>query len=780
MLRLSALALLAASLHAHDLDRPARSEEWGYRPAPGESVPVNPPAFSWVPVKGASAYELQWAATPGFQQPAAAKDLKWTVYTHNALLKPGPCHWRYRAILNGQPTPWSQVRRFTIPPNATPFPQPTLAEVQTRISPTHPRLFLRDTDLPRLRAYAAGPGAAAWQALLKQAASLAAGTPTPEPTVKANNKDPETNQYWWSNRLQTLKAAYEAETLAFVWLLSGEERWREPARRYLLALAAWDPDGPTNFKINCEAAKPLVHRLARVYDWGYGLLTPAERDQVRRMILRRGRDAWESGEVRRGAGHLAEPYNSHGNRTWHKLAEAATALMNEAPEANQWLEYALAKYWAAYPAWSDDDGGWHEGLSYWAGYMVKTTWWMHLARTSLGLDPFKKPFFAHFADYALYTAPPGSPEMGFGDLSHRPPSATWSFLHYFIRDVGNPYWAWWADQWKILEASDEPVLGFLWGEMPPVEAKAPGALPQSKLFAGIGVAVLNTSLTDPSSNVQLRFKSSPMGRRSHGHDPHNSFTLNAYGDALLTNNVYRDLYGSPFHAKWCWETVSQNALLIDHAGQAVHSAGPGGRILAADLRGPVDYVAGEAAAAYQGKLTRFLRHVLHIKPGVIVLVDDAAAAAPAAFQWMLHGLTQFHLDPANQQLRLDSTNAGVLVDYLSEQPLAFRQWTGYDPPTDERYLSSIGRPGSIPPQWHVEASTSQPSKDTWTITVLRPYRKAAPAQGRVSITRTPHRASLRIPGTSITIDLHRQGNTFADVRNGPARYRFAAPLQSAN
>ena len=60
--------------------------------------------------------------------------------------------------------------------------------------------------------------------------------------------------------------------LAFVWLLSGDEKWREPARKYILDLAAWDPDGPTNFKLNCEAAKPLVHRLARVYDWGYGLL----------------------------------------------------------------------------------------------------------------------------------------------------------------------------------------------------------------------------------------------------------------------------------------------------------------------------------------------------------------------------------------------------------------------------------------------------------------------------------------------------------------------------
>ncbi|MBI4891775.1 MAG: DUF4962 domain-containing protein [Acidobacteria bacterium] len=772
---MTAALAAALSMSGADIDRAARPQEWGYRPAPGETVPVNPPALSWVPYQGATAYEVEWSSGADFKRPESAGNLKWTVYTHNRPLAPGQWYWRFRAIAEGKPTGWSKVRSFTIPASAVPFPQPTLAEVKARIAPTHPRAFLRAEDLPRLRAFAAGAGKPSWDALLARAAALAGGDPTPEPAVKANSKDPATNQYWWSNRVQTLKAANEAEILAFVWLLSGDEKWRAPARRYILALAAWDPDGPTNFTVNCEAAKPLVHRLARVYDWGYGALTEDERATVRRMIVRRGQDAWNSGEVRRGAGHLAEPYTSHANRTWHKLAESGTALMGEAPEADAWLEYALAKYWAAYPVWSDDDGGWHEGLSYWAGYMVKTTWWMNLARTSLGLDPFKKPFFAHFADYALYSAPPGSPEMGFGDLSSRPPSPGWAFVHYYIRDVRNPYWAWWAKQWQIRDEPEEPVLGFLWGEMPPVEAKAPTALPASKLFAGIGVAILNSTLTDPGGNVQLRFKSSPMGRQSHGHDPHNSFTLNAYGDALLTNNVYRDIYGSPFHAKWCWETKSQNALLVNGAGQAVHSASPGGRIVAADLRGGVDYVAGEAGAAYEGKLTRYTRHVLHIKPDVVVLLDEAEAPAAASFQWMLHGLSPFQVDAEKQQLRLESAKAGVLVDYLSEQPLKFRQWTGYDPPTDDRYLASIGRQGSIPPQWHVEASSAQPAGGTWTITVLRPYRKESPAQGRVQVERTAAGAKLRIPGITATVELFREGRTIASVQSSSAQYEFARP-----
>ena len=252
------------------------------------------------------------------------------------------------------------------------------------------------------------------------------------------------------------------------------------------------------------------------------------------------------------------------------------AAFDEFPEAERWLDFAVNKFYAAYPVWSDDDGGWHEGLSYWAGYMVKVTWWMDLAQKSLGIDGFKKPFFAHVGDYALYTAPPGSPEMGFGDLSFRPPSSGWSFVRFFAARTGNPYWTWWADQWKIAPESGEPVLGFLWGAQKSAAPKPPAALPPSKVFRGIGVAILNTTLIDAADNVQVRFKSSPFGRQSHGHDPHNSFTLNAYGEPLLVNNVYRDLYGSPFHKDWCWSTKAQNALLVDGEGQKAHSRGPDG------------------------------------------------------------------------------------------------------------------------------------------------------------------------------------------------------------
>jgi hypothetical protein len=45
---------------------------------------------------------------------------------------------------------------------------------------------------------------------------------------------------------------------------------------------------------------------------------------------------------------------------------------------------------------ADDDGGWHEGVSYWAGYQAKAVWWLQVANSALGIDGLKKPFFGCF------------------------------------------------------------------------------------------------------------------------------------------------------------------------------------------------------------------------------------------------------------------------------------------------------------------------------------------------------------------------------------------------
>ena len=314
---MTALVLLALIVTP---DRVPAPDDWGYRPAEKSTVEVNPPALTWIHEKRATGYDVQWSRGEDFGKATTVERVKWPVYTHHQTLAPGQYWWRYRIHSADGVSGWSKARAFTVPASAVAFPKPTLEMLRSRVPKAHPRVFVTAEELPKLRAYAKGEGKAAYERLVRRADKLLTADPSPEPTVKAAPHDPATNKYWWSNRLDTIKALQEAEVLAFVYLLSGDKRYGDRARDFTLKLAAWDVDGPTNWKLNCEAAKPMLHRLARAYDWAWAAFTEEERARIRKVLLRRAQDAWVSSEIKEGVGHLSQPYSSHGNRTWHKLA----------------------------------------------------------------------------------------------------------------------------------------------------------------------------------------------------------------------------------------------------------------------------------------------------------------------------------------------------------------------------------------------------------------------------------------------------------------------------
>jgi hypothetical protein len=710
-------------------NRPAQPDEWGYRPADGSTAAMNPPSFTWIHDKRAAAYDVQWARTADFSDAVSATRIPWCVYTHNAPFAPGVWHWRYRFTTSKNETSdWSAARTVTVPPDAVVFPMPSRAEQAARLPKTHPRLFMRPEDLPRLREAATKPGPAAelFKGVLKTADKLLVAGPTPEPKVRgsARNKDDAAAvQAWWPNREISDRAGEEAETLAFAWLITQDPKYGEAARRFVMALAAWDPDGPSNFALNCEAGKAMLYHPVRAYDWAYDTLTDDDRATFRRVWTRRVHDAWKSGEVDFGNGHLSRPYNSHGNRIWHKIAEVGIALYGEEPEASTWLDYAVNKFYAVYPVWSDDDGGWHEGASYLTGYMSKVTTWMQFAHSALGIDGLKKPYFNQIGNLPLYVVPPNAPSGGFGDLSYRPP--TCGYLHYFARMKGaDPqgaaaaaHWSWWLQQTKTKAPGG--WTGFLYAaNLPPLPAPIPPTdCPVSKVFRGTGLASLHDTILDSRQDVNLLFKADPFGTQSHGHNAQLDIQLTAYGDCLLPACTYRDLHGSRFHYQWVHSTRAQNSVLVNGAGQLAHSYQASGRILDARFTPAWDYVRGDATAAYTGLVARAERAVLFVKPDVIVLYDDFAAPKPATFQFMLHGLSAFALDEANQALRIDQPHAGLAVKYLAPQPLAFAQTDGFDPPPRMRNNAS-----PFPNQWHVEASTRTPVAASDTLTVLVPYR----------------------------------------------------------
>lgn len=750
--------------------------EIGYRPSDGSNPSFNPPSFAWLHEKSASRYDLEWAADGQFENAVTVSNLQFNTYTHDASLPIGDYSWRYRFHTSSNETSdWSSVRRFKITNFTTSFPLPTKAERPNLIPKGHPRLFVRPEDLPSLREAAKGRSKEEFRTIQAAADLLLKQPPTSEPSKLGSSrdkKDLEQIANWWPNRVQTLQACTEAETLAFVYMITQERKYGIAARERILALSSWNPDGPTNFKLNCEAAKPLLHRISRAYDWAYETLSAEERTLVQSVVARRIQDAWESGEVGYGVGHINRPLSSHGNRTWHKIGESGIVFLGEIPDAEVWLDYALNKYYACYPVWSDNDGGWHEGAAYLGGYMSKAVWWLQASSTALKLDPLKKPFFSQVGDFPLYVAPPHSPNIGFGDLSYGTSVGGWGgFMEYFIRvaatnpDSNAASWRWWGEQWRT--SHETGVLGFLYRATLPdlPQSKPPTNLPPSKVFGGVGIASLHTTLLNSSNDVHFLFKSSPFGSQSHGHNPQNSFQLNAYGDALLTSCNYRDLFGSDFHYKWAHQSISQNAVLVNGRGQKPHSALSRGKIIDSKLTGEWDYILGDAAEAYEGRLDRAMRHVVFVKPDIIVLYDDLVAVEPSDFQFMLHGMSEFEVAASTSELHIQQPNAGATIQYLGTSPVTLRQWDGY-PYTSIR--------GAIPNQWHVEASTQKKERAVGMFSVILPYRGNAKPKYTAERLQSPTADGVKVNMDGRTTII---GFTKHDTKTGElAGFTFESPV----
>ncbi len=519
---------------------------------------------------------------------------------------------------------------------------------------------------------------------------------------------------WWGNRQRVEAVCNGAATLAFAWMVSGDERYAQESRRLLLAACAWDVNGATNRAYNDEAGMPFLWGTARAYTWLHDYLTEEEREQVRVCMAARGDEAYRS--LARKP-HIWRPYESHANRLWHKLGEVGTAFYGEVEGAGDWVWYAMNVFYNAYPVWNDDAGGWHEGLSYWNGYQTKVTWWLAVMKSIYGLDGYDKPFYANAGNFPLYVSPPGETLGGFGDLTlgqatARSCSPTVSIL---ARMAQSPYW-----EWYVAESGGSELpggyMGFIYGTTEAVAPKAPTDLPSSVVFPGVGVAALHNDLVRRENDTLFMLKSSPMGTQSHGYDSQNAFLLSVAGDPVFVYTGWRDLYGSPHHRDWMWETKSQNCILVNGLGQKKHSNLPLGEITQFATSGQFDYVVGEAAPAYEGRLTRFTRAALFIKPEAIVVFDALEAPEPGTFQWLLHARTEMQVE--GQTIRARGLKDGAaIVQLLTPEGLTVTQTSRFDPPPQEWVTLE---------QWHLQAATTEPATSARFVSVIRPYRTTDP------------------------------------------------------
>ncbi len=606
-----------------------------------------------------------------------------------------------------------------IPPREGPeLPWVDPKTLLARVPDAHPRyVFLRDT-LPEVRRSLTSGRREAWEAL-QRVAERALKTPLPKRPVYDTFEGKARQRMGYATYFRDFRRYIDGAVspLALAYLLSGEERYGLAAKRILLEVETWGVEGTMSLlsPFGDEPGLSVARHGQRAYDWLYDLFDESERRRVREMTAARARQILR--RLQR-ADYLATPAESHNGRLIAYLSEYAVVLKGEAPDAADWLDYSLRALTTFYPHWADSDGGWAEGVSYALGYNTLYLPAIEALRTAASFDLYRRPFFRRIRRFFLYCTAPKGEMKPFGDGSDRSGvgAAGAVLMMHHGRRFQDPAAVWYAEQvGGLAEGVSDPLVAVLTEDT--VKPAPPSKLPSAAVFRGIGWAGLHSALDRPQEDTFFLFKSSPFGSVSHSHADQNSFCILKGGRALaIASGYYGPAYSMPHHAEWTRQTKANNCVLVNGEGQVVRSIEARGRIVAFQHEQTLTYVCGEAAEAYGGKLKRFLRHVLFLRPGLFVVLDELAAPAPARFDWLLHAIDKMQMNEAARSVTATRGGACLEVRLECEAGQGFHLTDVFDMPYNEgnppEYHEQVAN------QWHFKATTARPAAEVRIAAVM--------------------------------------------------------------
>ncbi len=730
-------------------------------PAEGDTAGNNPPGFHWQPEDGAVSWVLEISRDKSFASAGKllgklagklvpADRFSPPLERHGdgahlvagmwlPLLRPsfaleaGRWYWRYRNVYeDGTLSPASDSRSFIVPEDAWEYNVPPTEKLLAKIPASHPRLFVRPNELDSLRGLisTSTPHRELWERIEAVTDTLLTLPIMQEPPPFPDDREFHYD-LWRTYYDQARKMGQVLDFLGFCHLITGEDKYSDRARQWLLALTEWDTGGTSEMSYNDELAMPILLNGARAYDWIYDKLSESEREQIRAMLVVRGEQAYERWWTERGIYHL-KPYSSHRTRLVNYLTQVGTVLWDEAEEPRKWLNYLMPIITTFYPAWGGQDGGYSEGPSYWRmyfNYMLQSAFCLE---KGMGIDVLRTPFYRNNGWFKIYVDPHFTAQHPFADTGI---GIYWPAdkinLYRLASVFKNPYFRWRAEMSEPkgrLPVAETPVpsgvMSFFWLDEGPdaPKAKAPTDIPADYRFNGVGIAALHEDPSDPDEAFIL-LKSSPYGAWSHIYADQNSFYIQAFGRALAIQSGFYPHYGHPHHKTWSWQTHAHNSVLVNGQGQLARVRTSRGKITGFEP-GAVAHATGNATEAYHGLLTRFVRHVYHKKPHEFAVVDELAAPEPARFDWLLHAAEKMEIDEKARTVLIRRGDARLLAEFISPENLTFSQTDQFsDDPGNLWERPEV----AYPDQWHLTVSNLEKKKEVRFEVKMKVWREEGTA-----------------------------------------------------
>ena len=674
------------------------------RPAQCSAVAQTPPDFNWPHRRVGDRYQLVVRDAAGAQRSATTSS-NW--YMWPEAFAPGDYSWWVVARDGSGTERRSATRAFTVPPSAARFVVPLieslLESTQTR---PRPRGLPAGAELEALRRALDAERATGWRAMLARIEADLVREPAAEPTTDPRGMPDRAAQV---KVIQALWATMNVEQTriieaAFVAAMTRSERHVAHARKLVLALAAWDPSGPSSQAAQFQVNRAVAITLALGYDWLHEAWSADERGLLLHRIGQRTQPIAES-VIGRQRNMEINALNSVGLTNLGVVAAIAALTLGVLPQAEEWFRQAVPLYTNLLWPWGGDDGGYANGTNY-AMWEIADAWVvLDVLRNASGLNLGDKPYLRNFGRMLAYFEPPASRRGVFGDGAEQEmPHVYARYVKALSLRVTSPELAWLA---AATHGEDPSNPALVMG--PAVGAGALTTAPPSNdlVVPSVGWAAMHSKLAD-NNRVSVYFKSSPYGSISHSHADQNSFVLHVGVQPLLMAGGRYDWYGSPHGMGFYKQTRAHNAVTFDGgAGQKLLDQGATGRIAGFQAGDSLAWVEGDATRAYGGQLSAARRRVAFFKPDLVVIQDLLSSVIPRIWEINLHAREAFRW--TDGQLEVSNGSAKACGAVWSEAGIDFAQTSVTSPPPSG---SDAGR------QWHGVFAARGRLTDARLVTVI--------------------------------------------------------------
>lgn len=591
----------------------------------------NPPSFKWQVISDAVSYDIKICTDKELKNVKYEKSgIKTNYYNFPYTFEAGEYFWSYRFNTKDGTSDWSEAKRFLLDRDALSFVVPeTVDEMLKNVTESHPRIIFNSENLETERQKALSGNYKNYTSVINTARKRV-GTDMPtEPTTTSTSYINEVTSYM--------------RTTALGYLLTKEKDVGEHAKKVALTIADWNPNGITSFSSHDQIGRAVMVNLAIVYDWIYDLLSDTEKKTLIENIEIRVQQIFDSTSQGVKAMLAGDPYSSHGWTAAGYVLESAIALLYDSPNARGWFDELLPFYINLYVPWSTEDGGWSQGAYYRHSAQTNNEAIAVLKRAGI-IDLFNKTWTHNELYYMLYFWPKGSLPI-FGDEDEIEVNAnTFNFATNKAVFTPSPLAKWFRNQYEYIGLDSK---WFMAEDRiyEPEEIQEPIFMEKAKYLKDIGWVGSHSDLID-TERISLYFKSSWYGGYSHSHSDQNSFVIDAFGERLALDSGYYDSWGSAFDRGYSRQTYAHNTVThSDGVGQPTMDITPKGEITEFITTPDFDLMGGDASDAYAGKISKFKRNIIYLRPDQFLVIDDLKAkdGEETTFEWWLNAEKEIYV-----------------------------------------------------------------------------------------------------------------------------------------